>query len=418
MLAPGMPAMKRSSVISSVLGVGLLLCSAVSAEEVVELIPQDRAGLSPTNILAPFASLVMGPGYWYKAREIHVETVPTGAVLDLFYIRASFQKAYEQTESPARIRLPSRVEAGKRDIVTIRALLDGYQQQEIRVPVRSRQTKVVIELAPVPNSLRAVAHRFLAGRGTLAFLTTEALTFRIQKSADGFSVVLNGTGVGVGANETMTGVTSPLVRELRPQQLGEDLVVRVVLMEAAQNDAIEVRARQSYDPVRGEHKFALDLVPADGGVESVHRAKAALARIRSKAVTGCSLVYDHSLREQLDLAELSRALSPDGSFTDPYLREAMKRLGQLSDGGVITLTDGTQLVAAAPIELMAAASRSAEAVGYLAVLRSFIEELEPPESRRQALRGLVSPELPVARFGAVADVAETAEQRCRAGGAS
>jgi len=411
--------MKRLSAIFGVLAAALLLDStgATAAEEVVELIPEDSADLSPTNLFAPFASLVVGPGYWYKAREIRVETVPEDATLDLFYIRASFQKAYEQAESPVTVRLPSRVEAGRRDLLTIRALADGYQQKEVRVPVRSRQTEVTIELEPVANSLEAISHRYLAGRGTLSFLTKETLTFRMQEDADGFAVVLNGTGLGVGADETIVGVESPLVESLRPQQLGEDLVVRVALADAARNDAVEVRSRQSFDPVRNVHEFSLDLVPADRGVESVNRAKAALARIRSSAVTGCSLAFDRSLRDQLDFAELSRALAADGSFTDPYLREAMKRLGQLSEGGTITMTDGTKFLASAPIELVAAGSRGAEAVGYLAILRSFVGELESPDDRRQALRGLIAPELPPARFDAAMNEAESAEQRCRNGAA-
>jgi len=367
--------------ILSALAALLLLSTAALAEEVVELIPEDRADLSPTNVFAPFMSLVLGPNYWYKAREIRVETVPAGATLDLFYIRASFQKAYEQAESPVTVRLPSRVEANKRDIVTIRALMDGYQQQEVRVKVRSRETEVVIELQPVANTLEAVAYRYLAGRATLTFLTREAVTFRIQKSDDGFSLVLNGTALGADSEQTLAGVGSPLVRSLRPQQLGEDLVVRVELDPAARGDAVEVRSRQAHDPVRKVHKFSLDFVPADGGAESVSRAKAALARIGPDAVRGCALRYDASLRESLDLESLSRALTADGSFSDPYLREAMKRLGQLSDGGVITLTDGSRFKADVPIELMAAATRSADAVGYLALLRTFVAELEPPDSR-------------------------------------
>ena len=38
-----------------------------------------------------------------------------------------------------------------------------------------------------------------------------------------------------------------------------------------------------------------------------------------------------------------------------------------------------------------------------------------PVTRRQALRGLISPELPVSGFDAIADTAESAERRCLAG---
>jgi hypothetical protein len=162
------------------------------------------------------------------------------------------------------------------------------------------------------------------------------------------------------------------------------------------------------------HTFSLDLVPRDGGDAGVRRAKVAFAAVSREAVTGCSLVYDAALREQLDRAALSRALAPAGAFTDPYLREAMKRLGQLAPNGVVRLTDGSSFQVAAPIELMAAWSQAAEAVGYLALLRDFVARLEPVESRRSTLRGLVAPEVSPARFDAYADASEERERRCRA----
>ena len=150
--------------------------------DVVELIPEDRAGWTATNLFAPITGLFLGgPGYWYRGRHIDVETVPPGAGLDLFYVRSSFQKRYEQADAPVRILLPSRIEASPRDSVTIRALLDGYRQQEVRVRVRSREEHVVIELAPLPNTLLALTHTVVAGRGSLTFVTKEALTFRLQK---------------------------------------------------------------------------------------------------------------------------------------------------------------------------------------------------------------------------------------------
>jgi hypothetical protein len=406
--------MSARQILQTVVAFGLLMPLPAGAREVVDLVPDERASWGATNIFAPITGLFLGgPNYWYKAREIEVETVPPGALLDLFYVRASFQKRYEQADAPVTIRLPSRVEAGKRDSVTIRALLDGYGQEEVHVRVRSRKEKIVIELSPLPNSLLAVTHTYFAGRASLAFLTKEALTFRLQKGSDGFSVVLTETGTRSGAGGAVAGLSSPLVKAVGARQLGEDLVVRVVLTGRAVDDELDVRSRQNFDPVRRVHTFALDLVPKDGGVEAVHRAKAALARIRPPDVTGCALAYDGALRERLDIAALSRALAPAGSFTDPYLREAMKRLGQLSPGGFVTLTDGSKFHASAPIELTAALSQSAEAVGYLAMLRKFVDELEPPESRRQILRGLVAPELAAERFDAVADLAESRERSCQ-----
>jgi hypothetical protein len=392
----------------------LLMPLHAGAQEMVNLVPDERSSWGATDIFAPITGFFLGgPSYWYKAREIEVETVPPGALLDLFYVRASFQKRYEQAEAPVVIRLPSRVQAGKRDRVMIRAKLDGYEQAEVTVAVRSRDEKVLIELEPVANTLFAISHTVLAGRGAVKFETKEPLTFRIQKRSNGFTLVLTATRFGLGAEEMAKGVSSPLVRSLQAQQLGEDLVVQVELADAASGDAVEIRSRQTSDRVRGRHAFTLDLVPADGGVVAVQRARAAFARLSRHALTGCALVYDRALRERTDAADLARALNPAGTFTDPFLREAMKRLGQLSPGGMVRLTDGSKFRVEAPIELAAAQSRAADAVGYLALLRSFVAELEPTGSRRATLRGLVAPELSAAEFEAIADEAEERERRCR-----
>jgi hypothetical protein len=399
------------------LAAALLAATPASSRERVELIPEEAAALNAGTAFAPVTGFFLGgPGYWYKKREIEIDTVPPGGVLGLFYVRASFQKAYEQADAPITLVLPSRASAGPRDTVNIRAMLDGYQQAEVRVPVRSRTKKVVVELEPLANSLLAVTHRYLAGRGTIAFITTEELTFRIQERDDGFSVVLVGTGMSSEADGTIVGVSSPLVESLRARQLGQDIVVRAVLRGGF--SAGQARSRQHHDAVRGVHTFALDLIPSDGGAEAVHRAKAALAQLRASAFTGCALAFDAKLREGLELGALNRALGPDGSFTDPFLREAMKRQGELSPGGMVTLVDGSVFRTSAPIELMAAASESAQVKGYLAFLRAFVAALEPAAARRAALRGLIAPELGVAAFDAVVDAAEASERSCRAGDSS
>jgi hypothetical protein len=383
--------------------------------DVVDLVPRDPPSWSLTNVFAPITGIFLGGwGYWYDPREITIDTTPPGAVLDLFYVRRNFQKAYEQADAPARVVLPPRIEATSRDSITIRALLDGYRQKEVHVSVRSREDRLMIDLAPLPNALVALSHTYFAGRGSLTFLTREQLDFRLQKAQDGFAVVLTETADTPAADETMRGISSAFIASVDPQQLGEDLVVHVALTDAARDGSIETRSRQSVDPVRGLHLFALDLVPRDGGAAQIEQARAALARITTRDVTGCALAYDEALRSQLEPAALARALTPDGSFTDKFLRAAMKRLGEVSPRGVIQMLDGSTFRGAAPIELMAAATQPDQAVGYLALLRSFVEELEPEAYRRGTLRGLVAPELPRARFDAVADAAEARERACSA----
>ena len=94
--------------------------------ETIDLTPDDRASWGMRNVFAPLSSVVLGPNYWYGDRQITVETTPPGAALDLFYVRANFQKRYEKATAPVTIVLPSRIEAGPRDAVTIRAYLDGH----------------------------------------------------------------------------------------------------------------------------------------------------------------------------------------------------------------------------------------------------------------------------------------------------
>lgn len=381
--------------------------------EVVELIPDDAPSWSMTNVFAPITGIFHGGwGYWYSPREIVIETTPPGAVLDLFYVRRNFQKGYEQADAPVKLVLPPRIEATDRDSITIRALLNGFQQKELHVKVRSREKRLMIDLAPLPNSLVAFTHTYFAGRGSLTFLTKEQLSFRLQKSPKGFGVVLTETANTPEATASMQGATSALVDRVGAQQLGEDLVVRVDLVDGA-DGALETRSRQLVDPVRGLHVFSLDLVPKDGGAADIGRARAALSRIGPPDASGCALEYDASLREELDPAALARALSPNGSYTDKFLAAAMKRLGEVAPGGVIAMVDGSSYRGAIPIELMAAATQPGAAIGYLSVLRRFVAELESQTYRRSTLRGLIAPELAPSTFDAIVDAAEARERSCR-----
>ncbi len=382
--------------------------------EVVELMPAKRASWSATNLFAPITGLFLGgPGYWYDRRQIEVETTPPGAFLDLFYIRGSFQQAYEQAESPVTVLLPSRVEATSRDSLMIRAVADGFQPKDVHVRVRSRETRISIDLAPLPNQLKAVAHHYLAGRGSLSFLTTESLSFRLQELDEGFSVILTQTAEAPELNGDLPDLESGLISGVQAQQLGSDLMVRVALQEGRREDT-EIRSRQAHDAIRRLHIYTLDLVPQDGGAESVRRALEALERITARRVSGCALVFDDAMREQLDAAALARALNPSGSFLDRYLRAAMRRLGEVSPGGVVTLVDGSQYDTSVPIELAAASSEAGNVRGYIALLREFIEQLEARPQWRSTLRGVVAPELSPRAFDAVVDRAEERERECAA----
>lgn len=384
--------------------------------ETVELIPEDRAGIGPANLFAPITGFFLGgsPAYWYSPRKIEVRTTPPGAVLDLFYVRRSFQKAYEQADAPVMLVLPSRNEAGSHDSVKIRAFLDGYQQGEVSVPVRSRTKQVMIDLEPLSNSLKAVTHLHFADRTTLNFLSTETVTLRSQERDGRYALIFVETGSTPEAVASMEGLHDPLVESLSSQQLGTDLVVTLALTERAKEGGVDVRQRQSYDPIRRLHTLRIDVVPKVTKGSPVQRAKAALARIGPGSVTGCAVRFDDVLHARLDHSALARALTPSGAPTDPYMRAAMKRLGEISPDGAVVLTDGTTYRTHIPLELAAATSQAAEVRGYLAMLRSFVAELEAPPYRRGTLRGLIAPEVSPKDFDAMLDSAEAAERTCLA----
>jgi hypothetical protein len=393
---------------------GLLGALALGATDgavpTVDLVPPDRANWRPRNLFA-----WLRPGHNYEPRTVLVETSPAGAMLDLFYVRSNFQKRYEQAEAPARVMLPARVEAGPRDALVVRAFREGFRQREVSIRIQSDQDRVLLELEPLPNTLVAASHVYFAGRASLAFLAKESLTVRVQERDEGFNVVLAETALGQDVDATFTGMQSPLVRGVEWLQLGEDLMVQVEMPQGARTQ-YDLRSRQMRDELRDLYVYSVDLVPADGGVEAVRRAREALARLRPEQVNGCARAFDDALREQLDAEALARALAPRGTFTDPYLRAAMKRLAELSPGGKIEMLDGSSYTSS-PIELSAALGQAAQARGYLALLRAFVRELEVQDGRRDTLRGLIAPEVSPKAFADALAAAERREAGCP-GGAS
>jgi hypothetical protein len=388
-----------------------LLAARETRAEVVQLVPEDRASWRARNIFA-----WVRPGHFYGARRIEVETSPPGATLDLFYVRSNFQKLYEQTTAPATLILPKRVDAGPRDAVTIRAFLPGFRQRETSVRVASSQDRVLLELDPLPNTLRAVAHTYFAGRTSLTLLTDELPTVRVQERDDGFHLILAETALDPEAERSLDGLRSPVVGSVEALQVGEDLLVQVALGAEARQDSLQLRSRQAHDPIRDVYRYAVDLVPADSGAAAVEDARASLARITSADVTGCAERFDEALRGSLEAEALSRALAPSGAFTDPFLRAAMKRLGEVSPGGAVVLVDGTRLDTKSPLELTAATGQAAQARGFLALLRAFVRELEPGEGAGEGLRSLVAPETSPQEFARKLAQAEALESACRGDG--
>jgi len=393
-------------------GLALLVAAVPVRAEVVELFPGGSDHFGMRNVFAPLGSIFMGPGHWYGERKIEVTTTPPDAMVDLFYVRAGFQKRFEQADAPVTVLLPKRINANPKDVVVVRAFAEGYRVVETTVKVKSRTKEVHLEMSPLPNLLEAVAHTYLAGRSALTFYTKEALTLRLQDRKDGFSAALNETAKAEGLGETLEELRSPLVTRVAARQLGEDLVIQVTLGAGADGGKPELRSRQGRDPIRDLHLYTVDIVAPGANTEGIQQAKDALARIRTADVSGCAARFDGELREAVGIASLSRALTPKGSFIDPYLRAAMRRLGEVSPGGTVTLVDGTRYDTRVPLQLAAAHNDAANAQGYLALLRRFVALLEPASQRNDVLRGLLAPEMTRSDFAAAISGAESAERTC------
>ena len=392
----------------------LLSAQSIAAERTtIELIPSDPPSWGIANLFAPITGWFMGgPGYWYSDRKIEIDTMPPGATLELSYVREGFQKRFERSVSPILLVLPSRIDAEARESVTVRALLDGFSREEVRVGVRSRDTKLTIDLVPLPNTLEAVTHTHFLGRSSLRFMTREALRFRLQNTVSGFSIAMIGTSQTDEAAATLRDISSPRVHRLRSEQLGEDLIVSVDL-EESQPDRVQRRSGHGYDVARDLYHFTVDLIPASGLLVTGDQAQQVLKRIQPRDVSGCALEFDHSLRSQLEAEALSRALAPSSSYLDPYLEAALKRLGEISPDTVISLTDGSRFRPSRPLELSAASVQSAQALGYLALLRKFVAELEPSTDQRNTLRGIIAPGTTHSDFDAIIETAEESERRCK-----
>ncbi len=380
--------------------------------EVIDMQPESPANWTPRNLFLPLSSIFVGTGYWYDERELLIDTTPPGAVVDLFYIRSNFQKLYEQAETPVTVILPSRIDSLERDALRIRVLAPGYQQQSLTIKVHTREREIIFDLDPLPNRLEAVSHRYFAGRGSLAFMTSELLEPRLQQEADGFALFLAESGISEAAELSLSSIENTLIEESFGQQLGEDLAVRVTL-RSEHADAIELRSRQAYDAAREFHVFAIDLVPRDGGAAAVQGALGALARLDASDLSTCAMRFDAALRDQLDAGELSRALEPRGEFTDRYVRAAMRRMGEVARDGRVEFQDGSRYQPSVPIELDAALSQAGSAIGFLAILRTFTEYFEG-DYALEALRSLIAPEQTVAGFSERVEKARSAERSCLA----
>ena len=334
-------------------------------------------------------------------------------------MRSNFQKRYEQTEAPARVVLPKRAEAGPRDAVNIRAFLDGYRQREVSVRISSSQREVHLDLEPLPNRLDAVSHTYLAGRAALAFLTKESLTVQVQEVDGGFRVILSQTAKTEDATGALVGVTSPLIQSMEALQLGEDLLVRAELapgVSVSSGGSYQLRRRQARDELRDSGSTTSTWCPPTAAPRRAARARRARRDRRRRRLGLRGAASTQRLRESLEPAALARALAPRGELHGPLPahRDEAPRRGVAGrphrDARRLELQRR-----AARSSSRAAMSQPGDALGYLALLRTFVDKVEPPDQRREhAARPRRARGRLRAASHSFVDAAEQAERQCLA----
>lgn len=397
---------------SSLLGCTALLASLVAgamrvraegtAPNNIDLIPTERAAWTPKNMAIGVTSVLGGWKYWYEDRKITVETVPAEAELSLYYLRSNFQKKFERTESPAIVTLPPRVDMTERDAVKFHAFANGYLAGEESYDAQKVPDKVVITLHALPNNLVFLGHTELAGRTSLVMRTTEQPEVRLSKNTSlvGFQVALTKTAVKLEGKPPKGGGH---LASLEALQIGEDAIVRV----GTDASDVEVRSRQSFDPVQQQYVYVFDIVPKGAVAPSDGQIRAQLEALPF-APGACDERYAAVLRDKVGDAELADALRPSGELADLYRREAMLRLGRFKEGTVRT-DAGETLHTGNPLELALAMQSAARVDGYLALLGALARSEPQPAN---ALRSLVAPARSPEEFEPIYAEVETARKSC------
>jgi hypothetical protein len=369
----------------------------------IDMSPHEPASFGLRNVAAGATAILGGWNYWYKERIVEVQTVPADAQVQLFFIRMNFQKRFERVEPPVRVRLPSRIETTGKDSFALRVAAAGYSTREMSIKVNDVPNRLVVKLEPLPNALIALTDTHLAGRTTLTFRTTKEPELRVMKSrgASGFTISLSETANQLPSDSKVAGGR---VQGLEVAQVGEDLLVRV----DTDGSDVEARSRQSYDPIRKEHLFVVDLLKEGTRRPTQHQVRAELERIPLGTELRCALRFEEVLRSEIDPEVIARGLRPSGSVADLYRREAMLRLGRLDQGRVRTL-EGEVLRTGSPIELELALQSGSTVKGYIGLLGAVARTQPEPAL---AMRSLVAPEMGAAEFDPIYERAAAARRTC------
>ena len=386
----------------------LLCLAAVSGEvpaeaEQVDLYPPEQVMWTPRNVVAGVTSVFGFYNHWYREKHILIETVPADTQLSLYYLRGNFQKRFERVDAPAVVDLPSRIDSSSQDTFRLRVAKDGYLVEEKRYKVHRVPDKLLIELAPLPNSLTFLGQTHLGDRTTLTLRTTEEPQVRMAKGSqkNAFTMALTETANKL---EATPEISSGFIKKIEVAQLGEDLLLRV----ATTAPDLVVRSRASRDPVRREHVITLDLTPPGARMVTAGDISRELAAVSFSGPSRCDARFERVLRDELDASEVSRAFRGGGSVTAFYREESMRKLGRL-DTGRVQSTSGDTYRIGSPIEFEMAMQSASDIRGYFGLLGVIARSQEDPET---FLRSLLAPETSAVDFERIYAKADRAHRTC------
>jgi hypothetical protein len=384
-----------------------LSCAApgASAEERVALSPEHAPPWRASRVLASLRDDAREP------RELHIETSPSGAQLELAYLREGVQLAHGRGSAPLVATLPSRALTGAGDRILVRAELAGYAPRELALDARGLAGSTSIELAPLPSKLLAASLLELHEHSRLELTSDRALDARLTQTESGWRLVLADVAASGDFPARLELLRGEAFGRVRVRVVGSDWIIELTRRPGEQRAPRLTRRQES---VRSASHLSLEWLPEGGEGAALARARAALARLDSGDLGACGAAFEDAIAASIGPEVLARSLAPSAAFPDAYVALALDALAAASPTAELALRDGTQLRPDSPLARASLAARAAEVRNLLVAVRALAESLAPPGDALRALHAWLAPERTPEDFGADYARAAAAEARCRA----
>ncbi len=391
---------------ASALALGFALVAArVAGDERVRLVPE-RAPV--WRVSRVFDSLRDGSR---EPRELRIETVPAGAVLELAYLRDGSQLARAAGVAPLVVVLPSSGRRAAQDRIQVRAERAGFEVREVALALRDASPRLRIELAPSPRRLLAVSLLELGDHAWLEWIGDRPIEARLTRSKRGWRVALANVVLDEDFAERLDGVRGAAIARVDVMVAGSDLLLELT---RGRHEDREPRLVRRSEAVRAASHLALEWLPADRGAATRERARAALDALDRELGGTCSDAFESALTEALGLETLARSLAPGVGFTDAFVALAIERLAARSPSGEVALRDGSRVRLDGRIARDRVGSQAAEVRGVLVAVRALAKALAPVGDAPRALHAWLAPELAPQAFATGYSRALAAEANCRA----